>query len=228
MRAHGIDIAYYELNYNPVPKPPRLVDFAIIRSSYGLIEDTGFRRMLPGVLAASAKGAYHYPSSAIAWKPQADFFIKLMDGKFDFWAWDVEKSFNTSSIIYGVVPAMNYIKQVTGKPGLLYLNPDMWRTWYLPIQKDLLQFDIWLAHYQWIRNPEAAPTYFNIPGCSNMRRDWKFWQYDDKGMGGRGKEFGVGSLGLDLNVFNGTKEEMLAWLKITPPRICPCCNQPLP
>jgi hypothetical protein len=50
-------------------------------------------------------------------------------------------------------------------------------------------------------------------------------------MGGRGYEFGVKSKGLDLNVFNGTLEELKAWAipePATPPEICPTCGQEIP
>ncbi len=228
-RAHGIDISSWESYYKRAEKPPRPVDFAIIRTSYGMMTDSKLKEMEPAVLQAPVRGAYHYVSSAAPWKDQADLFLRLMAGKYDFWAWDVEKSYNGQSIINNVVTAMEYLLQQTGKPGLLYTNPDMWGTWFAPIQKDLLKYELWVAHYWWIPNPEGTPNYFKVNGASTMRRDWRIWQYDPNGQGGRGREYGVGSAGLDLNVYNGSLEDMMKWLHPLPlpPLECPNCGYPL-
>jgi GH25 family lysozyme M1 (1,4-beta-N-acetylmuramidase) len=230
-RAHGIDISKWQSFYRPATNPPRPVDFVIQRLSYGLIRDQGLAVLTPPVMQAAIKGAYHYVSSAVDWKSQADLFLQLMDDKYDFWAWDVEKAYNSDGIVKGVVPAMEYLLDKTGKPGLLYTNPDMWGTWYKSIQAQLLKYDLWIAHYWWIPNPEKEPNYWTVGGASTMRRDWRFWQYDMKGMGNRGKEFGVGSYGLDLNVFNGTVDDLWKWARPgqpPAPRICPTCGQVWP
>jgi len=145
----------------------------------------------------------------------------LMGGKYDFWAWDVEKSYNNNStrFVYGVGAAMEYIGEQTGLPGLLYLNIDVWNTWMYPVWADLRKFDLWIARYFFSRNPEGNPK-----PPANMRQDWRIWQYDDKGGGNRGKEYGAGSFGLDLNVYNGDSIDLMLWAgKTVAPtyQICP-------
>ena len=221
-RAHGIDICSWETFYRPVDNPPRPVDFAIQRTSYGLIEDSQFRSMQPGIMQAPVKGAYHYPSSAIPWKAQADFHIDLLGGKYDFFAWDPEKGYNgnTTAFIDGICPSIEYIAKTTKLPGLFYTNPDMWGTWFKPIQNDIIylfsrtdiNIKLWVAHYWWIPNPDAQPNYWKVAGAANMPQDWLMWQYDCNGQGGKGKQYGVGSAGLDLSVFNGNADALHKWL----------------
>ena len=140
--ATGIDVSSWEIFYNPPSNPPRPINFVIQRSSYGLITDTTFESMQANVLKCPVNGAYHYLSSAIDWKTQADYFLKLMNNQYDTWGWDVEKSYNTNSGVFigGVLPALEYIYKNTGKPGLFYMNPDMWSTWYQPIQSEIISF----------------------------------------------------------------------------------------
>jgi GH25 family lysozyme M1 (1,4-beta-N-acetylmuramidase) len=233
-RVHGIDISSWQTSYTHPTNPPRPVDFVIQRLGYGLNKDEKLKEMTPPTLAEAIKGAYHYPSSAAPWKDQCDFFLERMNGKYDFWAWDPEKDYNGQSLVDGVVPALEYLLKYSGRKGLLYTNPDMWGTWFLPIQQDLLVYDLWVAHYWWTPDPEGIPNYFKVPGGENMRRDWRFWQYDRNGQNGRGKEYGVGSFGLDLDVFNGTIQDLRAWIGITAPpipthpAICPTCGQNWP
>jgi GH25 family lysozyme M1 (1,4-beta-N-acetylmuramidase) len=233
MRAQGIDISKWQGTYRPATNPPRPVDFVIQRLSYGMKVDERLYDLKPGVMAAPVSGAYHYYSSAVGWREQCDLFLELMNDEYDFWAWDVEKGYNaeSSSFIYGVLRAMEYLKKETGNPGLYYSSPNTWGTWMKPIQQDLLQYDLWIAHYWWVRaNPASNPNYWTVKGAENMRKDWRFWQYDDKGGGNRGREFGVNSFGLDLDLFNGTVEELWQWAlkeESGTPKLCPTCGQVL-
>lgn len=182
--------------------------------------------MQPGVLKAGVTGAFHYLSSAVNWKPQADFFIGLMAGKYNVFAWDVEKSYNTNSGIFinGILPAIEYIAKTTKKAGLFYMNPDIWGTWYKPIQEQIINFlartdiniGLWIAHYWYTPDPNAQPNYWTVSGAENMPRNWKIWQYDCNGQGGLGHQYGVGSAGLDLNVFNGTVDDLHKWVGNVP------------
>ena len=216
-RAHGIDISEWEGYYRRVDNPPRPVDFAIARTGYGMVKDSKFDAMTPAVLEAPVTGVFHYWSSAAPWKQQADLFMELARGRFDIIAPDFEKAYNGQSLVNQVLPALEYLTKYSGKKVILYTNPDMWASWFYPIQNDLLKYELWVAHYWFRPNPEGTPNYFTIPGAANMRRYWRIWQYDCQGQGGRGQEYGVGAKGLDLNVYNGSPADMVAWAKGTTP-----------
>ena len=224
-RALGFDLSSWQISYTPPFIP--VVDFAIQRTSYGLIEDTCLQSMQPGILKAPVKGAFHYLSSAINWKPQADFFIGLMGGKYDFFGWDAEKGYNapTGIFINGILPAIEYICKTTGKPGLLYTNPDMWSSWYLPIQQQLINFlartditvGVWIAHYWNKPNPQAQANYWTVNKLTeNMPQNWKFWQYEQTN---QVQQYGINAeaSGLDLDVFDGSAADLATWAKQTTP-----------
>lgn len=223
-RAHGIDISEWEGSYTRASNPPRPVDFAIARTGYGAVPDSKFPAMAPAVLEASVTGVFHYWSSAVGWKQQCDLMLKLADGKFDIVAPDFEKSYNGQSLVNQVLPALEYCVKYSGKKVVLYTNPDMWSSWLWPIQSELMKYELWIAHYWFRPNPEGVANYYTIPGAANMRKDWRIWQYDSQGQGGRGQEYGVGAKGLDLNVYNGSPAEMVAWAKNTTPPV----PQPVP
>ena len=201
IRATGIDISKWDWPYTP-----KAVDFVIQRLSYGLMRDERLAELTPLVIQAPVKGAYHYYSSGSPWQTQMDFFLGLEGGKYDFLCLDIEKLFNTdsSAFVGGIVPALNYLKMKTGKPAVLYVNPDCWNTWLSPIQKDLLPFDLWIAQYYTIRratDPWLAPT---------MRKDWRIWQWNDKPY--------------DQDVFNGTVDDLHAWCHPVAWKVCPTCG----
>jgi hypothetical protein len=248
-RAHGLDISKFDGFYHPVPNPPRPVDFIIQRLSYvgyvshQLVRDEAFDILSPEVLKSPVKGAYHYAASYMGWKQQADFLIGLMDGKYDFWAWDVEKTNNTNTpeFINGIIPALEYLSGVTKKPGLYYFNPDMWNTWLKPIQNDIIQLlartdikiGMWVAHYWNHPNPEGIPNYFTISGCANMPRNWTIWQYAADSLSPYGHAYGTDAVSIDTNVFNGTVDELHDYFLLPPsppthPAICPTCLQDWP
>ena len=233
-RAHGIDISRWNWTYTPTASPPRPVDFVIQRLGYGMVKDDRTKELAPAVLQTAVRGAYWYVSSAASWIDQCDLFLQLMAGKYDFFAWDVEKAYNGASVADGAVPGMEYLLKQSGKPGLFYTGPDMWGTWLKPFQQDLLAYDMWVAHYWWKPDPSKEPNYWTVRGADTMKRNWKFWQYDPNGQGGRGYEYGVHSKGLDLNVFNGSVEDLWKWAKPDenpeplPTLACPTCAAPMP
>ena len=237
-RTYGIDISEHNGLYLPAPTPPTPVDYVIQRTSYvgygslAFTKDAKIDVNAPPTLASPVSGAYHYVASYTPWKAQADSFISVMKGRYDIWAWDVEKTNNTnaSAFISGIVPALEYIYNATKKPGLIYINPDTWATWLQPVQNDIIailartdiKIGMWVAHYWNTPAPEKEPNYYTIGGCANMPRDWRFWQYAADATSPLGKSYGVQSTTIDLNVFNGTKEELLKWalpgeIIITPP-----------
>ena len=101
------------------------------------------------------------------------------------------------------------VANATGKLPLLYSNPTFLKN-YLNGDPSLANYPLWAANYFDVSNPGVSPkvgclnTVWTGDGC-NLR--WTFWQYSQTGPG---KTFGVSSRGIDLNVFAGSAEELLA------------------
>ncbi len=101
------------------------------------------------------------------------------------------------------------VANATGKLPIVYSNPTFLKN-YLNSDPDLAKYPLWVANYFDVSNPGVSPkvgcinTVWTSDGC-NLR--WTFWQYSQTGPG---RDFGVASRGIDLNVFAGTAEELLA------------------
>lgn len=142
-----------------------------------------------------------------------DCFTNAISGlEPDFpWVMDSELTRNQSR---------DYITQVTrevavGLGALLYAQPivytrqSWWDTW---IKADPLwhQCDLWAARYaSGLTGPWSDGRY-------RFRdwQDWKFWQHTDKA---NGPYYGVTSLELDLDWYNGSEAELYAYAQQEPP-----------
>lgn len=156
------------------------------------------------------------------WQEQADFFLSKVAGKdISFFALDVERgpdpethigyehNIFTADDVRNIKTWINYVKDKTGKPVLLYTNADVYISELLTHGGQILaDLDLWLAGYPHAPNrDEQDPLqFFKLPA-----NNWRFWQYSaDKN--GEGAVYGVKSPDIDLNVFNGTRDELFAWL----------------
>jgi GH25 family lysozyme M1 (1,4-beta-N-acetylmuramidase) len=236
-RAHGIDLSHWQTYYRPQANPPRPVDFVIQKITEAVFRDTAYSTIKEQIQSVPIRGGYHYFRGQWYWKAQMDLFLSNLDG-YHFWALDVEKAGNYTGLpilnkpypgfVETVPLALEYLKKYSDLPGLIYTGAGM-MDWLLPIITEVNKYDLWVAHYWNKPNPDGIANYYTIRGADKMRRDWKFWQYDANGQGGRGREYGVGSLGLDLNVFNGSIADLVAWAKPKPAPVlaCPACGFPL-
>ena len=222
-RAHGFDLSHWQTNYVHRQKTPRPVDFVIQKLTEAIYIDPLYEKLKTAIQPIPIRGGYHYMRGPAlgAWKSQCNAFLNALTSDYHFWMMDAEKAYNYAGLkifdkpadgyVETIVPALEYLTSQTSRPGLLYTGPDLWNTWLRPYQAELLKYDLCVAHYWYKPDPTKKPNYYTIKGCSNMRRDWRFWQYDPNGQGGRGREYGVESKGLDLDVFNGTVEDLHAW-----------------
>jgi len=211
-RAHGIDISKWQTTFDLPSQPPNPIDFIVQRLSYAGREDEQVAQLNIGVQEVDVRGAYHYFSSGVNWKEQADLFLKLADtyGPFHFFALDFEKAYNKKSAGFALDAKkwIDYVAQETGKKTLLYTNPSIYREWLMPYTQWMTSYPLWIAQYYYFPSPTKNPSMYGMD-----RTDWKFYQYRSNG---NGRDYGVGSLGVDLNVYNGAFEQLEQWLEIHP------------
>lgn len=206
MRAHGIDISKWQINFFPPASPPLPIDFCIQRTGYGMVQDERYEDIWIGVQQVPIRGAYHYFSSAANWKDQADKFLEVQSKHdYHFYALDVEIYYNKKSEGFwrGAKRWIDYVAKTTDKKVLLYTNPNVYKTWLLPYGDWMKGYPLWIAQYWWVPKPT------NNPGMKSTKRtDWLFYQYTDKA---NGKGYGVLTPRIDVNVFNGTIEKLQEW-----------------
>jgi GH25 family lysozyme M1 (1,4-beta-N-acetylmuramidase) len=213
MRAVGIDISKWDVSFDydrATIKP----DFVINRVSYGTLKDSLFDSLIDNIMKAPIKGGYIYLRSGESWLNQAASFYNIVkDYPYDFFVCDVERIYNVVDRTYiaMAIEWMNKIKVTTNKPVFIYSNPDVYNTainvWE-PIRAKMYPF--WVAQYP-LTIPNPQLTNPKMPGS---RSDWKIWQFSAGEHNTFGRQFGVGRNGVDINVYNGTLEEMKIFLGV--------------
>jgi hypothetical protein len=168
------------------------------------------------------RGAYHYfrsehspinKSITFPWKKQADFFLKCVKGKdFDFYALDFEvnkfpefgnevDNIDDVDFSNNAKEWMDYVHEASeGKQLMIYTNINL----YTKYRGWMDKWPLWIAHPRKDLRRDAKP------GLPQDAKKWRIWQY---AWADKGEEYGVRSDKIDLNVYNGTKEDLRSWLK---------------
>lgn len=202
----GPDISFYQDD----PETPQGVNFVrmrenatfvIVRAGQNLWGDRDFKANWSGAKAAGLpRGSYWFYDSRIDPKIQAEKWASMFEGDFGelpLWG-DFED---------------NYGGKYKG-----------WKHWYdfLERFKQLIsankEIGVYTGYYYWRENtvamgiPDASLNYFKqyplwianynptAPLIPKPWTDWTFWQFTDNGIGA---PYGVESLNIDLNYFNG-------------------------
>jgi len=95
---------------------------------------------------------------------------------------------------------LDRMDQHWGDYSMLYTNPG-WLHYLQPLPDWLTKHPLWIAYY-------GAEQYINLWGYP----EWKFWQHTYKG---DGLYWGVESKQIDLNIYNGTRQDLKKWLDIS-------------
>lgn len=231
-RAHGIDISKYDLTFDP-SKAVNQLDFVVQRASYRTTKDEGFDTLNPGVQQVPIRLAYHYLNSGTPWKSQADLFLSVVNGKnFHAYVCDFEMTANTLTTAFAK-EAWDFVKYVaiqTGKRCLIYTNKYHYQDYLVPSQNiyniNWNIADLWIAQY-----PDNTPPIDTNVNSGNPEMPvgrtsgWSMWQYTSKG---NGLEYGTGrATACDLDVFNGSVDDMKTWLGINTPTPPPTRPNPV-
>lgn len=147
------------------------------------------------------RGAYHYYSSGVPWKAQADLFLATTKGKgFHFYCVDYERAYNTlnNRTIAEVAEMVKYIKAQTGLKlkCMVYFSPsiynesilpygyDAWNAqqetpldWHTPItvhktwDEIRAQRNLLMAASDWTQIPDAVLTFTERQAWQTYRQD---------------------------------------------------------
>jgi GH25 family lysozyme M1 (1,4-beta-N-acetylmuramidase) len=230
MRAHGVDISRWQDPYKDDGIDEGFpLDFVIQKAADGLDNYTvslpaWWKPQYESIKHIGIKGFYHYFQTETQGEPQGDICADIADsGLYDFAVVDYE-SFN--NVIDAVTAGeledfVNTFRARTDVKLVLYTNG--WIRGFLEQVLGTAFFDgidFWYAGGAYYNLERTAPIADNIQPTT---LPWKLWQYSADGNKLADElDFGIYELGsIDLDVFNGTVSDMLAWIGLdtapTPP-----------
>ena len=216
MRAQGIDVSRYN-KYVRSAEATQRIDFVIQKLTEGTAYvDLLLEEIWQGVAQIPVRGGYHYQRSGMSWQAQADHYLNTAARhSYHFHVDDLEIYSNaySDSMFADTRRILDYWKQQTGQPVMLYTNGSTYKSFAAAIKRLYPDGQAWLDGLNfWYAWPSLiAPN----PILPIGRTTWKFWQYRWDGPLG---EWGNG-IPCDVNYFNGTPEELQAWARVvtTPP-----------
>ena len=167
--------------------------------------DPNLDKYVNQIQSVPLRGAYHYFKDNQRWQEQADEFLSAVkDNGFHFYVLYVKDETppkgGSTSFLADVEQWLQYVDdQVNGRVLLGIgeaFRPGSFGTW-------MKEWPLLFEHYP----PE--PNRNDDPALPRGFTEWRIWNYTDQG---NNAEFGTGATGVDLDVYNGTPQEMGEWL----------------
>lgn len=164
----------------------------------------------PRVMQYDVRGAYHYLRSNTSWRSQADDFLSVVQDDFHFHICDFEETGNVLGPTFVAMCAewCIYVAAKTGKPVLVYSNRSIYND-YLA-KYDFARISQFGFHYAYPTEGFATKPNLDTlqPVMPTRAPRWDVLQV----------VFGEHRAeGTELDVYNGTVDDMKAWLKLAPP-----------
>lgn len=196
----GIDLSSHngEIDFEMLASDS--IDFVMLKATEGTtFQDPKFHSNYLKARQAGIKavGAYHFFRFDTDGEMQAMNFLNSLRGKtldlpavVDLEEWSNPSNIATEDIVARLDALINYLHQ-NGHNVMFYTNKDGYER-FLKGRFD--EYPLWICS-------------FNNPPLDKNGDDWAIWQYSHLGWAeGCGSE-------VDLNTFNGTREEWLNWLR---------------
>ena len=180
------------------------LDFVFIRSSIGSVLDNRYLINLPKAKDAGLiTGSFHY----LTWKDniqsQIDLVVRLQKQQPS----DIpividveERSGCPAQVTAGkaIKSMLDTLRTELGVIPGVYTNVDSWlRMGYF--NQDILTYWLWVANWN-VKTPSIPKPWQN----------WVIWQYT---ISSYGYMFGVQSKSIDMDTYNGTVEDLKAWIE---------------
>jgi GH25 family lysozyme M1 (1,4-beta-N-acetylmuramidase) len=202
----GIDVSYWQETIDWDTLAAGDVNFVIMRASVNLSEDSNFDVNWAGARRVGIiRGAYHYFHPDVDAAAQAETFLAAM-GPLEADdlppTLDVEEDDGApppDQYAAGVRTWLDMVEAATGRVPMIYCTGYFWES---RVQAtDMADHPFWAAHW--------GVTCPNVP---TPWTDWAFHQYD---VTDAGTVPGI-TTRIDRDVFNGTMDDLLDFLSVTP------------
>jgi MYXO-CTERM domain-containing protein len=198
---NGIDVSEYDTAVDWPTAKAAGIEYAFVRVSDGLAyPDTKFSEYWTGARAAGViRGAYQYFRPDVDPVQQADLLLSsmgtLMPGDLPpVLDLEVADGLTTAQVTAAAQAWIAEITTAIGRPPIVYAGLYSWPT--LTGGADMTTSPLWIAQY----------TTAACPDIPDPWTQWLFWQNSDTGV-----VDGVTSSQLDLDLFNGTLEDLQAF-----------------
>jgi lysozyme len=211
--ALGIDVSLWQHDLDWVALKKAGVSFAFAKATESdNVTDPYFAKNWPAMKAAGiVRGAYHFFRPAKDPLKQAAFFaqaVKLEKGDLPL-VLDLESSGGLMpvALVPVVQTCLNEIERLSGLRPIIYTGPNFWNTSMVAPNAPA-----WTSNYLlWIANYTSGSKPLVPKGWTT----WTIWQYTDQGRlnGYAGN--------LDLDRYNGTVDDLVAWAGATPQPVPP-------
>ena len=197
----GMDVSYYDDSVDWNAAHAAGIEFAFVRVTDGTqYQDPKFAEYWAGARAAGViRGAYQFFRPAEDPIAQADLLVQLMGplqpGDLPP-VLDLEDAggLTTAEVTANAQAWVDRITQTVGQQPIVYAGLYSWPT--LTGGADLTASQLWIAQYTTAACPDIPAPWTN----------WMFWQHSDTGA-----VDGVVSSQLDLDVFNGTIDQLMTF-----------------
>jgi len=207
-RAHGIEIASWNLSFDPSVNPDD-IDFIIVLATNGNRVDNKFDEYLHSIQVIPIRGATHLYQPDVPWKEQADLFLSTVENKgFHFFTLDVDTNPGEDNINFSsdIQQWLEYVEKQVGQKILLQTTAAFYNTLLAPSGDWVKDWPLLIIAYP--NEPDRSGS----PILPKGIEDWKIWQYSEDG---NGAEYGVGNgRSVTMDVYNGRVTDMWKWLEL--------------
>jgi lysozyme len=202
----GIDVSYWQSTIDWDTVASGDVNFVIMRASVNLHEDSNFDFNWAGARRVGIiRGAYHYFHPDVDAAAQAEVFLAAM-GPLE--ADDLPPTLDVEED-EGAPPPDQYaaavrtwldmVEAATGRVPMIYCGAYFWESYVQAT--DMVDHPLWPAHWD-----------VTCPNVPTPWTDWAFHQYD---VTNAGTVPGI-TTAIDRDVFNGTMDDLMDFLSVTP------------
>jgi lysozyme len=201
--------------WQDAPSTPKLIDFVkmktlspgvIIKASQATYTDPEFAESWANSKAAGMiRGCYHYLDWTKTGQAQAEYFYSVFKNDPPDLPPVVDYESGVNIPVDHLAHLQDFVsrlEELTGRVPMIYTGPAFWVS-YGSVESYWAKFPLWIAH--WYAEKPIIP----LPWTS-----WVFWQYTPKG---DGPAYGVESMQIDLNNFNGTLDDLKKFAGLIPP-----------
>jgi len=199
----GFDVSFWQDNIDWDKAAKQDSKFCFIKASQDTTADTQFaRNWKEAKRVGFLRGAYHFADYRTYAVPQAQYMWSLLKddpGELPP-VLDLEQYWTPlppgSRALAWVKDWGSEMSRLCGSKPILYTSPSVIKYWLATIPDWLKEWPLWIANYG-----------VSEPGYSPWPK-WTLWQYSTVGPG---TAYGMQSLGLDMDWFNGSLEELQAF-----------------